>query len=428
MHKHLKGIVRWCIMYSSTDLPYQRRERFIIVRGSLQPKNGIWQAVLYFDGKYKWKSTGIKVKRGNKRKAEERLAEIIAEYDSNPSLFEKIDFIQYIDKWLRTVKTQVDTITYEGYFSYVEKHIKPYFTPLKLNLQDVKLSHIEGYYQYKSVSGRLDGKPGGLSYRSIKLHSVVLNLIFNEAIRHSLIKENPCQYAKIPKIAKKSDRKVEYYSEKQCKQLLSVTKGTVLYDMIYLTFLYGLRRSELMGLKWAAVDFDNDTLSICHTVVLQKTVVAKDSTKNASSNRIYPLLPDVKEILLRMKERQDEHGEFFGDCYNDSDYVFVKENGDLYFPSYPSHSLQKVLKKYSLPHIRWHDLRHSTASALILKGWSMKDISEWLGHADIGTTMNIYSHLSLPAHLVKSSASSKDGSITHSPRLILGGVSAASIS
>ena len=383
----------YCLL--STDLPYQRKERSTIVKGSLQPKNNIYNAVIYHNGKYIWRSTGIKVKRGNKRKAEERLAEILAEYNNNPSLFQKIDFIQYIDKWLKTVKTQVDTITYEGYSSYVEKHIKPYFQPLKLNLQDVRLSHIEEYYQYKSVSGRLDNKPGGLSYRSIKLHSVVLNLIFTEAVRNNLIKDNPCQYAKIPKTAKKSDKKAEYYSAEQCKKLLSVTKGTALYDMVYLTFIYGLRRSELIGLKWSAIDFDNDTLSICHTVVLQKTVVAKDSTKNASSNRTYPLLPDVKEILLRMKERQDEYREFFGDCYNDSDYVFVKENGDLYFPSYPSHALQKVLKKHSLNHIRWHDLRHSCASALILKNWSMKDISEWLGHADISTTMNIYGHLSI---------------------------------
>ena len=310
-------------------------------------------------------------------------------------MFDKIEFIDYMDKWLAKVKNQVDVITYEGYASYTNKHIKPYFQPLRLNLQDVKLSHIEKYYQDKSVSGRLDGKPGGLSYRSIKLHSVVLNLIFTEAVRNNLIKDNPCQYAKIPKTAKKSDKKINFYTTKQCEELLSVTKGTLLHDMIYLTFVYGLRRSELIGLKWEAVDFDNNTLSIQHTVVLNNVIAQKDSTKNDSSNRVYPLLKDVREILLRLKEQQDEYRELFGDCYTDTGYIFVKEDGTTYHPSYPTHALTKVLKKHNMQSIRFHDLRHSCASMLILKGWGMKDISEWLGHSNIGITMDLYTHINL---------------------------------
>lgn len=323
------------------------------------------------------------------------MTEILSAYENNPNIFDKINFVEYMDKWLKTIKNQVDIVTYEGYRSYLEKHIKPYFKSLKLNLQDIKMSDIEKYYQYKSVSGRLDGKSGGLSYRSIKLHSVVLNLIFNEAIRQSLIKDNPCQYAKIPKTAKKSEKKVDFYTTEQCKKLLAATKGTTLYDMIYITFMYGLRRSELMGLKWSAIDFDNNTLSICHTVVLQNVVIAKDTTKNQSSNRVYPLLEDVKEILLRRKAQQEEYKKLFGDCYNDTGYIFAKEDGSTYYPSYPTHSLERALDNHNLPHIRWHDLRHSCASMLILKGWSMKDISEWLGHADISTTMNIYGHLDM---------------------------------
>ncbi len=323
------------------------------------------------------------------------MAKISSEYEDNPSIFEKIDFIKYIYKWIKTVKSQVDIITYEGYKSYLEKHIIPYFKALKLNLQDIKMTDIEQYYQYKSITGRLDGKDGGLSYRSIKLHSVVLNLIFEEAIRQSLIKENPCQYAKIPKTAKKSEKKIDFYTTAQCKELLNATEGTILHDMIYITFMYGLRRSELMGLKWSAVDFENNTISICHTVVVQNIVIAKDKTKNESSKRIYPLLEDVKEILLKLKNRQEYYKKFFGDCYIDTDYIFVKENGDTYYPSYPTHALAKVLNKYTLPHIRFHDLRHSCASMLILKGWSMKEISDWLGHADIGTTANIYAHLNI---------------------------------
>ena len=371
------------------------KEKKCIVKGSLQIKNNIYQAVFYHNGKAIWRSTGIKAVRGNKRKAEQKLNEIMAQYDDNPNILDKLLFVKYIEQWLSKVKNRVDTITYEGYCQYTTKHIIPYFEPLKLNLQDVTISHIEDYYQYKSQGGRLDGKPGGLSYRSIKLHSVVLSLIFEDAMRERRIKDNPCVYAKLPNNVKRSEKKVDFYTPEQCQKLLDIVKGTPLYDMILITFLYGLRRSEMMGLKWPAVDFNNKTISICHTVVVNSTVVAKDKTKNKTSNRIYPLLDDVADILLKRKQQQEEYKKLFGNCYHDTDYIFTKEDGGLYYPSYPTHTLKKVLERNHLPYIRWHDLRHSCASMLIIKGWNMKDISEWLGHADIGTTINIYGHIDM---------------------------------
>lgn len=111
--------------------------------------------------------------------------------------------------------------------------------------------------------------------------------------------------------------------------------------------------------------------------------------------RTYPLLPDVKEILIRIKTDQEKNKKLFGNCYVKTDYVFTREDGSCYYPSYPTEMLTKYLKKNKMSHIRWHDLRHSCASILIVKGWHMKDISEWLGHSDIGTTMNIYGHISI---------------------------------
>ena len=104
------------------------------------------------------------------------------------------------------------------------------------------------------------------------------------------------------------------------------------------------------------------------------------------------MLPDIEKLLLSMKEEKENNKKIFGNCYIDNEYVFVKADGSAYYPSYPSHELAKIIKNNNLPYIRWHDLRHSTASMLIEKGWHMKDISDWLGHNDIGTTMNIYGH------------------------------------
>ena len=370
------------------------------MKGSLQIKNDVYQAVFSYkddNGKKKtlWRSTGVPATKGNKHKAEERMAEILEELERKPPS-KGIAFVDYIDFWLENAKSNIDVITYYSYKSYVENHIKPFFAELKVDLQDVTLFDIERYYQTKAVGGRKDGKAGGLSYSSLKRHRVVLTQMFNEAVRTSLVKDNPCRLARIPKNAVKTQKITSFYNVDQCKALLDASKGTPLYEMVYLTFLYGLRRSELMGLKWDAIDFSLGTLTIQHTVVLQKVVVAKDTTKNKTSNRTYPLLDDIRPLLLNLWKRKEEFKKAFGKCYIETGYVFVKENGESYYPSYPTHALDKILKQHSeLPRIRWHDLRHSCASILIDKGWPMKDISDWLGHADIGTTMNIYGHLDM---------------------------------
>lgn len=364
------------------------------MRGSLQKKGGKYYAVFRVNKKQKWINLYINAKKGNKREAEAALTRLLAEYNENPNMFDKIDFVGYIKKWLKEVITQVDIVTYEGYKTDTENHLIPYFEQKNLMLQDVKIADIEKYYNYKAVTGRLDGKPGGLSCRTLKIHGTILSLIFKKAIREELIRDNPCQYARLPKM-QKTTVKPSFYTVEQCNRLLEVSKSTMLHDMLYMTIIYGLRRSELMGLRWDAVDFENNTIVIQHTVVLQNQVVAKDSTKNKTSNRVYPLLDDVKPLLEKLLEKQKKNKDFFKNCYSDSGYIFAKEDGTPYYPSYPSHELQKVLKKNELPHIRFHDLRHSCASMLILRGWNMKDISEWLGHADISTTMNIYGHISM---------------------------------
>ena len=365
------------------------------MNGSLQEKGGKYYADLRVNGKQKWVNLQIPTTKGNKRKATKALEELCLEYEDNPVMFDETDFTQYAYKWLENAKNNIDVITYEGYKSYLEKHILPYFKGKRKYLQQFTMDDIEKFYEYNATNGRLDGK-GGLSLRSIKLIGIVLNMIFKQALREGILKNNPCEFARYP-ISKITVPKKEpsFYTVEQCNKLLDLIRDSPLYNMVYITFIYGLRRSELLGLKWDAVDFVNHTITIKHTVVANITVARKDKTKNASSKRTYPLLPDIEKLLLGMKEQQEKDKSMFGDCYIDSGYIFVRQDGEPYYPGYPSHKLLKVISKNDLPRIRWHDLRHSTASMLIEKGWHMKDISDWLGHNDISTTMNIYGHVNL---------------------------------
>ncbi len=366
------------------------------MKGSLQEKNGKYYAVFRIDGKQKWINLNIPTTKGNKRKAEQAMEKTISEYIENNINKSEILFSEYIKQWLIAVNNTVDCITYEGYERDAKNHIIPYFESRKMRIDEITISDIEAYYYSKAIGGRLDSKPGGLSLNSIRLHKVILNMVFKQAVIERVIKDNPCTYAKLPTNAISVPKRTPtFYTAKQCKTLLETVEGTPLYPMIYITFMYGLRRSEMLGLKWDAVNFEDNTITIKHTVVMNNSIVKKDKTKNASSKRTYPLLPEIRILLEKMLAEQKQNAKIFGNCYENNGYVFVKEDGTLYYPSYPSHEFSKVLKRNNLPHIRWHDLRHSTASMLIEQKWHMKDISEWLGHSDIGTTMNIYGHISM---------------------------------
>ena len=365
--------------------------------GSLHIRNGRWYTTFYINGKQIERSLKLEAKKGNqvinKRKAEEAQKKLIAEYTNNPERFNKITFAAYIEKWLERKAATVEVGTVEGYRCYCETHILPYFEHSGLKLSQVTTKDIEAYYNAKATGGRLDGKSGGLSIASIRRHKAVLNQVFQDALHDGLIKSNPCQYAKMPKSETLPPKIQNIYTYEQCQQLLDLTAGTVFHDMVLTTFLYGLRRSELMGLRWSAIDFDKGKLEINHTVTVQRSITAKDRTKNVSSNREYPLLEEIRKMLLKRRKQQEEYRQIFGNRYKDSDYVFTKEDGSNYYPSYASHRLQKIIKRYDLPPINWHGLRHSCASMLFEKGLPEKDISAWLGHSGINITMDLYTHI-----------------------------------
>lgn len=367
--------------------------------GRLYERNGKYHAVLYYKDKNKkkarlWRCTGYEIK-GNKKKAEAKLAEFIEEnrhLEYNESDAKRILFTEAIRQWLERKQNKVELSTYEGYTVYVNRHIIPYFEKLNLYLDEVTPKHIRDYYEYKFRTGRLDNKEGGLNVQSIKKHSVILKQVFADALIAEQVIRNPAVNVPLPK--QEQDMKAVFLTQNEANKLLQAFRGHELQAIVYVTLYYGLRRSEALGLRWNAIDFDNDTLTINHTVVKNLSIVYKDRTKSRTSTRTFPLLSDVKDLLLHLKKQQNENRKIFGDTYTESDYIFVWQDGKLYRPDYITRTFQNVLKKHGLKPMRYHDLRHCTASILYDKGWDLKDIQNWLGHADIETTGNIYTHIS----------------------------------
>ena len=363
---------------------------------TLKIKNDRYYAVInYKEGKaykQKWIALGLPAKN-NKRKAEAMLDEVKKTFEERYAMpAGDMLFVTYIKQWLDRKKPLIQMSTWEGYEIYATKHIIPYFEPMKLSLRDLRPQHIKNYYEFKYVHGRMDGKDGGLSIASIKKHAIVIREVLNDALVDEHISRNPAVGVKLPAKDVPQREKV-FLDAEQANQMLQVFKGHPLQALVYVTLYYGLRRSEILGLRWSAVDFERGTLTVNHTVVKNRTIVRKDTTKTQSSHHTYLLIDDVREALLAQRKQQIQNKKAFGAAYKDSDYIFTWEDGTLYRPDYVTRGFQRVLKAHGFPVMRFHDLRHSTASILYDKGWDLKDSQSWLRHSSVEMTGDTYTHI-----------------------------------
>ncbi|MEG0910059.1 MAG: tyrosine-type recombinase/integrase [Ruthenibacterium sp.] len=362
--------------------------------GSLQIKNNIYYMVLNVynaQGKRKpqWISTRLSAK-GNKKKAEQLLRETLLDYEqkqinSNGTM----RLSDAIRVWLKYIAPQVDAVTLQGYSTTAQGHVLPYFDALGIPLHEVTRQTLQAYIDEKFAHGRKDGA-GGLSPASLRQHKNILNQTLNMAVENEWIAANPCMRIKLPQ---RTSAKACFLNATQINQLLDAIRDEPLFPLVQLTAIYGLRRSEVLGLKWDSIDFENGTFTIKHTVVKVTETVEKDKTKNNASRRTFPLTPEVSALFHKAKEQENSNRKLFGKNYQNNDYVLKWANGAPFTPDYVSHKFKKLLQKHALPPIRFHDLRHSCASNLIALGFSLKDVQEWLGHSDIQTTGNIYAHL-----------------------------------
>lgn len=388
--------------------------------GGIYEKKGKYYAVLNLrdeNGKRikKWIPTGLDVKN-NKRKAEAFLQEKIREYEGlqntqtetacikkepenktyNPPakrvVLSATPFVDVVNDWLADKKAAdtLDKATFQFYESLCNNHIIPYFKKRKYNVEEITTEILQAFIDYEEKHGNSKDKKKPLSPRSLKHLRIILNQSIKFAIKSRIIDFNPCAFVKLPKQQKKI---VNFYNEAQLKTLFENIKSEELYPLIYVTVVYGLRRSEVLGLKWDSVDFINKTVTIKHTVTRFSEVIEKDSTKTNSSYRTYPLPPEIEEIFRKQKSRERRGIILYGDEYHHNEYIFKWDYGKPYAPDFITRKFNRMLVNNELPVIRFHDLRHSCASLLLSKGFTLKDIQEWLGHSDIEVTANIYTHL-----------------------------------
>lgn len=333
---------------------------------------------------------GMKSTTG-KRKQQERLDEIRNQYTDIISVEAlEILFCDYIKKWNEETKADKRLTTYDGYVHMIEKYIYPYFKQKEFSLADIRTCDINSYYKWLQ-------RDCGLSSNTALKHHQIIYTSLKYAVINRLIKENPCEKVKRPK---KEKAEHDFYNADEIIELLKCAKGDPLEVVVYLAVLLGLRREEVLGLRWENVDFNKHTIKICETVVRAKqngkiVSVAEKKTKTETSNRVLYIEKAKKfeNYLYLVQRSQIEQAEICGDSYFDCDYVCVDKLGYPIKPDYVTHRFAKILKKHELRRIKFHDLRHSTASYLLAKGYSMKEIQEFLGHSNFNFTADTYTHV-----------------------------------
>lgn len=364
---------------------------------SIQIKNNKYYIVLNWTDqnqkrRQKWIKTDLSASGNNKRKAEKLRIEVLTTWQDKDKEENETEmkFSTFIKEWLEITKGTISDNTYFSYRQTIHNSICPYFERIDIKLADLKPYHIQDFYVYKMTTE-------GVSANTIHHYHANIHKALDFAVKSELIAANPSDKVDLPK---KRKHIAQFYTIDEMQVLLKNAKGTPIETVVLLASWFGLRRGEIIGLKWESIDFVNGILSITGTVRDKgksgskiKNLRYEPTAKNHSSIRSFPMPKQAIEYLKNLKVIQDSRK--LNDEYNHKwdEFVCVRENGDLIPLEYVSRAFPKLCEKSGLKRLKLHELRHTNISLLLKNGASMKELQEWAGHSNYNTTANIYAHI-----------------------------------
>ena len=337
--------------------------------------------------------TGKRVRRwysfqGNKRDAEEYETKLKHERDRGVStLPSKMTVAELLQQWLEHVSQNRASRTYEGYKQIVERHLVPAFGSLRL--AKLRASHIQGYLSRAIESGRLKGE-GKLSCTTVHHHYAALHAALEYSVRMQLLAVNPAASAEAPRMEHKEPKAL---TEKETALLLSLVRGDELYIPILIAVSTGLRRGEVLGLKWADVDLKTGTLTVRRSLERNGQGLGFKEPKTKKSRRTIQMPPLLLQELKRHGQEQGERKAAKGAEYKDQDLVCARLDGQPWNPGTFSGRYGDLIERVGAPKATFHELRHTHCSQLLMQGVPLKVASERMGHAGIGITGDLYGHL-----------------------------------
>jgi len=329
--------------------------------------------------------------RGTKKDAEKRLGELIHQFDNGIFIRPgKTTLSEYLQRWIKEYAwPNLSPRTAEGYEHIINRHLVPALGGIPLT--QIKPEHLQKYYSEKLSNGRCDGN-GGLSARTVRHHHVTLHTALESAVKWGLLVRNPADAVTPPRYQR---REMHTLDENGIHKLLEAAKCTPYYALYYMALYTGMRRSELLALRWCDIDFLMCELSVTRTLHhLRNGSFIYRQPKTAKSRRMIALSPSTILVLKEHKERQETDNLLIGVLPKVSDLVFSHSDGSPLLPDTVTREWIRLIKRVGLPGIRLHDARHTHASLMLKQGIHPKIVSERLGHSSIVTTLDTYSHVS----------------------------------
>jgi integrase len=328
--------------------------------------------------------------RGMKKDAEKKLTELLREADTGILVRPgKIYLAAFLQRWLRDYVTpNLSPRTAEGYREICQRHIIPVLGSMTLN--DLKPSDIQSYYSDKLAKGRCDGR-GPLSAQSVRHHHMVLHKALDCAMQWGLLARNPAD-AVSPPHAQGSEMKT--WGVDDIYTFLEAARQTPYFALFHFALFTGMRRSELLALRWCDLDLLQCEASVARSLhVLKGGQVVIRQPKSKKGKRTVALDPDTTKILREHQEKQRLERAMLGATLKDDDLVFSDIEGKPLLPNSVTHAWIKLVRRTGIKPIRLHDARHSHASILLRQNVHPKIVQERLGHASIQITLDIYSHV-----------------------------------
>jgi len=352
------------------------------MRGSIRQRGKkSWQIQIYVTGPDGKPRRHFETTRGRKGDAQRRLTELLSSLDKGvytpPG---RLTVAEHLHNWLDGyVRTNCSQRTFDGYESIIEHHLIPSLGHYQLKQLHAQV--IQAYYG-KALEN--------LSSRTVHHQHRVLSQSLKYAVRQGYLGRNPAELVDPPSPKGKA---MQTLTQSEVQDLLISAQHNYFYPVIYTAVSTGLRQAELLGLRWRDIDIASRSISVNQTLYKRHGICQFNKPKTEHSRRRVSMTSKLAEFLGEYRLERERFYHQLGKTTTLDDLVFANIEGNPLDPSFLSHTFGKIVKRAGLKHCRFHDLRHTFASLMFLRGVPPKVISEALGHSSVAFTMDIYSHI-----------------------------------
>jgi integrase len=340
----------------------------------------------------KWISVAkyLGLPKATKKQAEIVLAEVLQKLRTQDFIQpEKVSLGEYLRYWLENYARQsVRQTTMDNYTSLIDKHIIPELG----HIQIAKLSpmHLQEFYNKKLQYGRADGKPGGLAPKTVReLHSLIHKAL-DQALKWQAVTKNVARAVSPPR---KEKKEIKHWTKDEVKEFLNSIENERLFALYHLALNTGMRRGELLGLRWVDMRLNDGYVAVRQNLVKTNSGILMQEPKTSNSRRNISISSNTVAALKAHKKQQLQEKLAHGPDYKDNGLVFCRLNGLPLYPDGVSDQFNRLVAKAGVKSITFHDLRHTHATLLLVAGIHPKVVSERLGHYSVALTLDLYSHV-----------------------------------